>query len=92
MSAGRRFRKALAEERPLQIAGAINAYAALLAERAGFRAIYLSGAGRGERVVRIARSRDDHVERCLRGHPPHRLRDGCAAARRRRYGLGAVRS
>jgi methylisocitrate lyase len=36
---------ALAAERPLQIAGAINAYAALLAERAGFRALYLSGAG-----------------------------------------------
>lgn len=42
---GSRFRAALAAEKPLQIAGAINAYAALLAERAGFRAIYLSGAG-----------------------------------------------
>jgi methylisocitrate lyase len=42
---GSRFRAALASERPLQIAGAINAYAALLAQRAGFRAIYLSGAG-----------------------------------------------
>jgi methylisocitrate lyase len=39
------LREALAAERPLQIAGTINAYAALLAERAGFRAIYLSGAG-----------------------------------------------
>jgi len=39
------FRAALAAESPLQIAGAINAYAALLAERAGFRALYLSGAG-----------------------------------------------
>ena len=36
---------ALEQERPLQIAGAINAYAALLAARAGFRALYLSGAG-----------------------------------------------
>ena len=44
-SAGRRFRQALDEERPLQVVGAINAYAALLAERAGFRALYLSGAG-----------------------------------------------
>jgi methylisocitrate lyase len=43
--AGARFRAALASERPLQIAGTINAYAALLAERAGFRALYLSGAG-----------------------------------------------
>ena len=42
---GARFRAALATEKPLQIAGAINAYAALLAERAGFRALYLSGAG-----------------------------------------------
>jgi len=44
-SPGSLFRLALAEERPLQIAGAINAYAALLAARAGFRALYLSGAG-----------------------------------------------
>ncbi len=44
-SAGARFRIALKEERPLQIAGTINAYAARLAERAGFRAIYLSGGG-----------------------------------------------
>jgi methylisocitrate lyase len=36
---------ALAAERPLQVAGAVNAYFALLAERAGFRALYLSGAG-----------------------------------------------
>jgi methylisocitrate lyase len=45
LSPGARFRAALAEERPLQIAGAINAYCAMLAERAGFRALYLSGAG-----------------------------------------------
>jgi len=44
-SAGRRFRQALAEEQPLQIIGAINANHALLAKRAGFRAIYLSGGG-----------------------------------------------
>lgn len=42
---GARFRAALAAERPLQIAGTLNAYSALLAQRAGFRAIYLSGAG-----------------------------------------------
>ena len=42
---GARFRAALAAEVPLQIAGAINAYSALLAQRAGFRALYLSGAG-----------------------------------------------
>ena len=45
MSAGVRFRNALEAERPLQIAGTINAFTALLAEKAGFRAIYLSGAG-----------------------------------------------
>jgi len=44
-SPGSRFRAALSEESPLQIAGAINAYAALLAQRAGFKALYLSGAG-----------------------------------------------
>lgn len=40
-----KFHAALTAERPLQIAGAINAYSALLAQRAGFRALYLSGAG-----------------------------------------------
>lgn len=45
MSAGARFWQALAAERPLQVVGTINAYSALLAEKAGFRAIYLSGAG-----------------------------------------------
>jgi methylisocitrate lyase len=45
MSAGARFRAALEEERPLQIVGTINAFSALLAENAGFKAIYLSGAG-----------------------------------------------
>jgi hypothetical protein len=42
---GTRLRIAVAEERPLQVVGAINAYSALLAQRAGFRALYLSGAG-----------------------------------------------
>jgi methylisocitrate lyase len=42
---GAKLRRSVAEERPLQIAGAINAYCALLAERADFRALYLSGAG-----------------------------------------------
>jgi methylisocitrate lyase len=45
MSAGKRFREALAQEKPLQVIGAINANHALMAKRAGFRAIYLSGGG-----------------------------------------------
>ncbi len=45
LSPGARFMAALASEKPLQIAGVINAYAARLAEQAGFRAIYLSGGG-----------------------------------------------
>ncbi|MBO9740179.1 methylisocitrate lyase [Xanthomonas axonopodis pv. begoniae] len=44
-SAGTRFRAALAAESPLQVIGAINANHALLAQRAGYRAIYLSGGG-----------------------------------------------
>ncbi|HVP17913.1 MAG TPA: methylisocitrate lyase [Spirochaetia bacterium] len=44
-SAGDRFRRALAEEKPLQIAGTPNALVAIMARRVGFRAIYLSGAG-----------------------------------------------
>jgi methylisocitrate lyase len=44
-SAGRRFRAAVKEEQPLQVAGAINAYTARMAEATGFRALYLSGGG-----------------------------------------------
>ncbi len=44
-SAGAKFRAAVAAEKPLQVVGAINAYAALLAEHSGFRALYLSGGG-----------------------------------------------
>lgn len=44
-SPGARFRLAVDAERPLQVAGVINAYCALLAQRAGFQALYLSGAG-----------------------------------------------
>ncbi len=44
-SAGARFRAAVKEERPLQVIGAINAYAARLAERTGFKALYVSGGG-----------------------------------------------
>lgn len=42
---GSRFRGALDKEKPLQLAGVINAYAAIMAEAAGFRALYLSGSG-----------------------------------------------
>ena len=45
MSAGQKFRRLAARRKPVQIPGAINAYSALLAERAGFEALYLSGAG-----------------------------------------------
>jgi methylisocitrate lyase len=44
-SAGARFRAALAAERPLQVMGTLNAYSARMAQRVGYRAIYLSGGG-----------------------------------------------
>jgi methylisocitrate lyase len=44
-SPGQRFRDALARERPLQVPGAINAYHAILADKSGFQALYLSGGG-----------------------------------------------
>lgn len=44
-SPGKKFRDAIAAERPLQIVGTINAYTARMAERVGYRAIYLSGGG-----------------------------------------------
>lgn len=45
MTPGRRFRDAMAAEAPLQVPGAICAYHAILAQKSGFRAIYLSGGG-----------------------------------------------
>ena len=45
MSAGAKFRAAMKQEQPLQVIGAINAYHARLAERSGYKAIYLSGGG-----------------------------------------------
>lgn len=42
---GQRFRQAVAQEQPLQVVGAVNAYAARLAEHSGFKALYLSGGG-----------------------------------------------
>ena len=45
LTAGGRFRLAIGEEKPLQIIGTVNAYAAMMATRTGYRAIYLSGAG-----------------------------------------------
>src|SRR4051794_10162254 len=45
LSAGAKFRLAVGEEKPLQVIGTINAYHARLAERSGYRAIYLSGGG-----------------------------------------------
>lgn len=44
-SAGARFRAALAAESPLQVMGSITAYAALMAKRVGYKALYLSGGG-----------------------------------------------
>jgi methylisocitrate lyase len=45
VSSGRKFRRLVARSAPLQIPGTVNAYCALLAEQAGFKALYLSGAG-----------------------------------------------
>ncbi|WP_237064821.1 methylisocitrate lyase [Microbulbifer guangxiensis] len=45
LTAGGRFRRALTENKPLQVVGTINAYSAIMAERIGHKAIYLSGAG-----------------------------------------------
>ena len=45
LSAGARFRAAVAAENPLQVVGAITAYAALMAKHSGFNALYLSGGG-----------------------------------------------
>ena len=64
---GQRFRDAVASEHPLQVVGAINANHALLAKRAGFKAIYLSGGGVAAGFLgvqrRAHRQVDDQVRR-----------------------------
>ena len=45
LTAGEKFRRAVDEENPLQVVGVIHAYAAMMAEKSGFRALYISGAG-----------------------------------------------
>jgi methylisocitrate lyase len=45
LSAGANFKAAVSQETPLQVVGTVNAYSALLAKKAGFKALYLSGAG-----------------------------------------------
>src|SRR5580698_1883556 len=45
LTLGQKLRAALADEQPLQVVGAINAYHARMAERTGYRALYLSGGG-----------------------------------------------
>src|SRR3989338_782633 len=45
MSAGKKLRVAMSAEKPLQMVGAINAYSAMMATQAGYKALYLSGAG-----------------------------------------------
>ena len=45
MSQGKAFRKAIKDNKPLQIVGTINAYSSLLAKKSGHKAIYLSGGG-----------------------------------------------
>ena len=45
LTAGARFRQALAENTPLQIVGTVNAYHAMMAQRVGHQAVYLSGGG-----------------------------------------------
>lgn len=44
-SSGKKFRKLVNENKPLQIVGAVNAYSALMAEKVGHQSIYLSGGG-----------------------------------------------
>ncbi|MBR37805.1 MAG: methylisocitrate lyase, partial [Idiomarina sp.] len=45
MSAGLKFKQAIANNKPLQVVGTVNAYCAMMAEKTGHQALYLSGAG-----------------------------------------------
>ena len=58
----KKLQQAMREEQPLQMVGTINAYSALLAKNAGFKAIYLSGAGVANHSLGLS---DDYFKRCL---------------------------
>ena len=60
-SAGKRFKLALADETPLQVVGAINAYAARLAVANGFKALYVSGGGVAASSCGIPDLGDNHT-------------------------------
>jgi methylisocitrate lyase len=65
MSAGLNLPKAVEEEVPLQVAGTIKAYCAPLAERAGFKGLYLSGSGVANASFGLPDLGDHDFERCL---------------------------
>ena len=87
-SAGARFRAALAAEKPLQVAGAINAYAARLAQATGFRAHLSLRRRRGRQLARHSRPRHQHHGRRADRRPPHHRCLPAAAAGRYRHRLG----
>jgi methylisocitrate lyase len=76
-SPGARLRTAIEEERPLQMVGAINAFCALPAKLAGFRAIYLSGAGVANASFGLPdlgiTSLNDVAEECSQDHWSNRF-------------------
>ena len=90
-SPGRRLRDAVAVERPLQIAGAINAYARCSPARRLSRALPVRRGG-GECLARDAGSRNHDARRCAHRCPAHHRRDGAAAARGCGYRLARRRS
>lgn len=85
LTAGQRFRQALKEESPLQIVGAINANHALLAQQAGFKAIYVSGGGVAAGSLGVPDLGITGLEDVLIDAPHHRyLRSAFAGGRRHR--------
>ena len=90
-SAGARFRAAVAAERPLQVPGAICAYHAILAERSGFKAIYLSGGGVAAGSLGLPDLGISNLDDVLTD--VRRITDVCdaAAAGRRRHRLRRLR-
>ena len=90
-SAGARFRAAVAAEKPLQVPGAICAYHAILAERSGFKAIYLSGGGVAAGSLGLPDLGISNLDDVLTD--VRRITDACvaAAAGRRRHRLRRLR-
>ncbi len=88
LTQGAKLRLAVQEERPLQVVGAISAYHAMMAERTGYRALYVSGGGVAAGSLGVPDLGISSLGGRAGGRAPHHLCHRAAGAGGRRYRLG----